>query len=173
MLKTDHPDPPSNLSLLLTPLEPFTISWIQWEQILGGSKLNVTIPPFTLPRVTLSYIVNVINLNTSRVFNSSELIIPSFNFSGSEDGSPCDVYQFTVTARNAAGWSDPSDTFIASLPSGKSLDQSLQHAYNNIYNLASLDLPTISMCLTPLLLQSPVNISCLTQWLTRCLCIWL
>ena len=127
LFKTDHPDPPSNLSLLPTPLEPFTISWI---------------PPFTLPGVTLSYIVNVINLNTSRVFNSSELIIPSFNFSGSEDGSPCDVYQFTVTARNAAGLSDPSDTFIASLPSGKSLDQSLQHAYNNIYNLASLDLPT-------------------------------
>ena len=159
LLKTDHPDPPSNLSLLPTPLEPFTISWI---------------PPFTLPGVTISYIVNVINLNTSRVFNSSELNTPSFNFSGTEDGSPCDVYQFTVTARNAAGWSDPSDTFIAGLPSGTSLDQSLQHAYNNIYNLASLDLPTISTCLTPFLqIQSPVNISCLTQWLTRCLCIWL
>ena len=106
MFKTDHPDPPSNLSLLPTPLEPFTISWI---------------PPFTPPGVTLSYIVNVINLNTSRVFNSSELIIPSFNFSGSEDGSPCDVYQFTVTARNAVGRSDPSDTLTASLPSGKLL----------------------------------------------------
>ena len=100
------------------------------------------IPPFTLPGVTLSYFVNVTNLNTSEVLSSSELIIPSFNFSGTEDGSRCDVYQFTVTARNAAGWSDPSDTFTASLPSGTSLDQSLQHAYNNIYNLASLDLPS-------------------------------
>ena len=119
LFKTDHPDPPSNLSLLPTPLEPFTISWI---------------PPFTLPGVTLSYIVNVINLNTSRVFNSSELIIPSFNFSGSEDGSPCDVYQFTVTARNAAGWSEPSNTFTASLPSGKLLVE--------IYNVTNLHILT-------------------------------
>ena len=124
MLKTDHPDPPSNLSLLPTPLEPFTISWI---------------PPFTLPGVTISYIVNVINLNTSRVLHSSELNTPSFNFNGREDGSPCDVYQFTVTARNAAGRSDPSDTLTASLPSGKLLLE--------IYNVNNLniltDLPTL------------------------------
>ena len=42
----------------------------------------------------------------------------SDNFSGTEDSSPCDVYQLTVTAKNAAGWSDPSDFFTASLPSG-------------------------------------------------------
>ena len=103
--KTDLPAPPSNVTLLS--LKPFTISWV---------------PPFTLSGVNLSYIVNITNLNTTRVFNSSELIIASFNFSGTEDGSPCDVYQFTVTARNAAGWSEPSDTFTASLPSGKILD---------------------------------------------------
>ena len=75
------------------------------------------LPPFTLPGVTLSYFVNVTNLNTSEVFSSSELIIPSFNFSGTEDGSPCDAYQFTVTAKNKAGLSDPSN-FTFSLPSG-------------------------------------------------------
>ena len=70
---------------------------------------------------------------------SSELNTPSFNFSGTEDGSSCDVYQFTVTARNAAGWSDPSDTFTASLPSGNLLVE--------IYNVTNLniltDLPTL------------------------------
>ena len=97
------------------------------------------LPPFALPGVTLSYFVNVTNLNTSGVFRSGELNTPSFNFSGREDGSPCDVYQFTVTARNAAGCSDPSDTFTASLPSGKLLVE--------IYNVTNLniltDLPTL------------------------------
>ena len=36
---------------------------------------------------------------------------------GTESSSPCDVYQFTATTRNAAGWSDPSNFF--SLPSCK------------------------------------------------------
>ena len=80
--------------------------------------------------MTLSYFVNVTNLNTSGVFRSGELKTPGFNFSGTEDGSPCDVYQFTVTARNAAGWSDPSNTFTASLPSGKLLVE--------IYNVTNL-----------------------------------
>ena len=104
--KTDHPAPPLNLTLLS--LEPFTISWVA---------------PFTLPGVALSYFVNVTNVNTSKVFSSGELRSPSFNFNGTENGSPCDIYQFTVTARNAAGWSDPSDTFTASLPSCKLLDR--------------------------------------------------
>ena len=103
--KTDRPDPPSDLTLL--PVEPFTLSW------------SPPFTPFASPGVTLSYIVNVTNLNTTRAFSSGELNMASFNFSGTEDGSPCDVYQFTVTARNAAGWSEPSDTFTASLPSGK------------------------------------------------------
>ena len=102
LFKTGRPAPPSNLSLLPAPLEPFTIYWI---------------PPFTLSGVILSYSVNVTNLNTSRVIRSGKLRTPSFNFSGTEDGSPCDVYQFTVTAINEAGWSDPSDTFTAILPS--------------------------------------------------------
>ena len=105
-----HPAPPSNLILLS--LEPFTISWV---------------PPFTLPGVTLSYFVNLTNLNTSRVIRSSELRTPRFTFSGTEDGSPCDVYQFTVTAGNAAGLSDPSDTLTASVPSGKLYITSLKH----------------------------------------------
>ena len=100
--KTDHPAPPSNLTLLS--LEPFTVSWV---------------PPFTYPGVTLSYFVNVINLNTDGVIRSGELWTPSFNFSGTENASSCDVYQFTVTARNEAGRSDPSDNFTASLPTRK------------------------------------------------------
>ena len=100
--KTDLPAPPSNVTLLS--LKPFTISWV---------------PPFTLSGVNLSYIVNITNLNTTRVFSSGELRIPSFNFSGTEDNYPCDIYQLSVTARNVAGWSDPSDTFIAILPSCK------------------------------------------------------
>ena len=101
LLITDRPAPPSNLTLLS--LEPFTVSWI---------------PPFTLPGVAISYFVNVTNLNTSGVIRSGELRTQIFNFSGTKDGSPCDVYQFTVTARNAAGWSDPTD-FTFSLPSCK------------------------------------------------------
>ena len=104
-LKTGYPLSPSNLTRLS--LEPFTVSWL---------------PPFTFPGVTLTYFVNVTNLNISRVFRSGELRTQSFNFSGTEDASPCDVYQFTVTARNAAGWSEPSDTFTASLPSCELLD---------------------------------------------------
>ena len=92
------------------------------------------LPPFVFPGVTLSYFVNVTNLNTSGVFRSGELNTPSFNFSGREDGSPCDVYQFTVTASNAAGCSDPSDTFTASLPSGKLLVE--------IYNVSNLNILT-------------------------------
>ena len=88
-------------------MEPSTLSWAP------------PFTPFASPGVTLSYTVNVTNLNTNRVFSSNELNMPSFNFSGTEDGSPCDIYQFTVTARNAAGWSEPSDTFTASLPTGK------------------------------------------------------
>ena len=102
MFKTVRPLPPSNLTLLS--LDPFTITWI---------------PPFALPEVHLSYFVNVTNLNTSQVFNSGELKTPSFNFSVTVDNSPCDIYQFIVTAKNAAGWSDPSDTFNASTPSCK------------------------------------------------------
>ena len=98
MLETDRPVPPCNLTL--SSLEPFTVSWI---------------PPFTLPGVTLSYDAVVTNLNTSGVFSSGELRTPSFNFSGTKDGSPCDVYQFTVTASNEAGLSDPSN-FTFSLP---------------------------------------------------------
>ena len=105
LFKTDHPNPPFNLTLLY--LDPFTISWI---------------PPFTLPGVTLSYFVNVTNLNTNQVFSSGEISTPSFNFSGTEYNSPCDVYQFIVTAWNAAGWSDPSDIFNASTPSRKFLN---------------------------------------------------
>ena len=105
LFKTDRPNPPSNLTLLY--LDHFNISWI---------------PPFTLSGVTLSYFVNVTNLNTHQVFSSGELSKPSFNFNGTEDNSPCDVYQFTVTARNAAGWSGPSDTFDASTPSRKFLN---------------------------------------------------
>ena len=101
--KTGPPSLPSNLTLLMLSVEQSAISWA---------------PPFSLPGVTLSYFVNVTNLNTSGVFNLSELRTPSFNFSGTKDGSPCDVYQFTVIARNAAGWSDPSNTFTDSLPSG-------------------------------------------------------
>lgn len=100
--KTGPPGPPSNLTLLMLSVEQSAISWA---------------PPFTFPEVTLSYFINVTNLNTSGVFMSGELRTPSFNFSGTEDGSPCDSYQFAVTARNKAGWSDPSDTFTASLPS--------------------------------------------------------
>ena len=92
------------------------------------------LPPFTYPGVTLSYFVNVTNLNTSRVILSSELNTPCFNFSGTEDGSPCDVYQFTVTARNAAGRSDPSDILTASLPSGKLLVEN--------YNVTNLHILT-------------------------------
>ena len=102
---SDKPDPPTDLTLLL--VEPFTLSWAP------------PFTPFASPGVTLSYTVNVTNLNTSRVFSSGELNTPSFNFSGAEDSSPCNVYQFTVTARNAAGLSIPSDTFTASLPSCK------------------------------------------------------
>ena len=83
------------------------------------------VPPYAPPGVNLSYCIDVTNLNTSQVFRFGELDTLSFNFSfnfsGSEDGSPCDVYQFTVTARNAAGWSEPSDSFTASLPSCKLL----------------------------------------------------
>ena len=103
-LLLDCPAPPSNLTLFS--VEPFTVSWV---------------PPFTLPGVTLSYIVNVTNLNTSGDFSSDELRSPSFNFTGT-GGSPCDIYQFMVTAKNAAGWSDPSNAFTASLPSRKLLD---------------------------------------------------
>ena len=114
LFETDRPAPPSNLTLLS--LEPFTVSWI---------------PPFTLPGVNLSYFFNVTNLNTSRVFRSGELWTPIFNFSGTEGGSPCDVYQFTVTASNAAGWSDPSN-FNFSLPSCKLHLKSIQNVTSHI-----------------------------------------
>ena len=117
MFKTDHPAPPCNLTL--SSLEPFTISWT---------------PPFSLPGVILSYIVNITNLNTSSVFISGELRRPSFNFSGTKDGSPCDVYQFTVTARNAAGWSDPSN-FTFSLPSCKLHLESMQNVTMQSYKI--------------------------------------
>lgn len=112
--KTDRPAPPSNVTLLS--LEPFTVSWV---------------PPFTLPGVTLSYIAIVTNLNTSRVIRSGELWAPSFNFSGTVDGSPCDVYRFTVTANNAAGRSDPSN-FNFSLPSCKLHLKSIQNVTSHI-----------------------------------------
>ena len=99
--KTDRPASPSNLTLLS--LEPFTVSWV---------------PPFAFPGVTLSYNAVVTNLNTSSILRSGELRTPSFNFSGTEDSSPCDVYQFTVTARNEVGLSDPNN-FTSSLPSCK------------------------------------------------------
>ena len=111
LLITDRPAPPSNLTLL-----SFTVSWI---------------PPFSLSGVTLSYFVNVTNLNTSGVIRSGELRTPSFNFSGTEDGSSCDVYQFTVTANNAAGRSDPSN-FNFSLPSCKLHLKSIQNVTSHI-----------------------------------------
>ena len=109
LFTTDRPDPPSGLTLL--PVEPLTLSWT---------------PPFTpsaSPGVILSYFVNVTNVNTSSVFSYDELRTPNFKFNGTEASSPCDVYQFTVTARNEAGWSEPSATFTASLPSCKLLEQ--------------------------------------------------
>ena len=104
----DNPDPPTDLTLALLPVKQSTLSW------------TPPFTPFASPEVTLSYFVNVTNLNTSQVFRFGELDTLSFNFSFNfslKDSSPCDVYQFTVTARNAAGWSDPSDTLTASLPS--------------------------------------------------------
>ena len=98
LFKTANPAPPSNLTLFSS-----AISWI---------------PPFSLPGVAISYFVNVTNLNSSRVIRSGELRTPSFNFSAMKDGSSCNVYQITVTAKNKAGLSDPSN-FTFSLPSCK------------------------------------------------------
>ena len=112
LLITDRPAPPSNLTLLSS-----TVSWI---------------PPFTLPGVTLSYFVNVTNLDTSGVIRSGGLSTPNFNFSGTIVGSPCDVYQFTVTARNAAGWSNPSNLTF-SLPSRKLHLESMQNVTMQSY----------------------------------------
>jgi len=83
-------------------VEPLSLSWI---------------PPFALPGVAISYFLNVTNLNTTEVLESGELRATSFNFTATEDSSLCDVYQFKVTANNAAGWSDSSDPLTASLPS--------------------------------------------------------
>ena len=65
-----------------------------------------------------------------------EVSMPSFNFSGTEEASPCAIYQFTVTARNAAGLSEPSNTFTASLPSGKSLVEI--YSVTNLHILTNL-----------------------------------
>ena len=109
--KPGPPGAPSNLTLLLLSVEQSAISWA---------------PPFSLPEVILSYYVEVTNLNTSGVVSSDVLKAPNFNFSGTKNASPCDVYQLTVTARNEAGLSDSSN-FIFSLPSCKLKLESMQN----------------------------------------------
>ena len=105
---------PSNVAKLTIygpPASPTNVSASE----LGLLQLNVSwaaVP--TLPDVSVTYRINVTNLDTLEVFMSDDVTSTSFVFEGTEPS--CDTYKFSVTAVNGAGESSPSDVMNASLP---------------------------------------------------------
>ena len=85
---------------------------------LGLLQLNIswTAVP-TLPDVSVTYRINVTNLDTLEVFMSDEVNSTSFVFEGTEPS--CDTYEFSVTAVNGVGESSPSDVVNGALPTRK------------------------------------------------------
>ena len=107
----------SNMSVLTVygpPASPTNVSASE----LGLLQLNVswTAVP-TLPDVSVTYRINVTNLDTLEVLVSDEVTSTSFVFEGTEPS--CDTYELSVTAANGAGESSPSDVVNATLPTCK------------------------------------------------------
>ena len=96
------PDSPTNVSVSELGLLQLNVSW-------------TAVP--TLPDVSVTYRINVTNLDTLEVFMSDEVTSTSFVFEGTEPS--CDTYELSVTAVNGAGESSPSDVVNASLPTCK------------------------------------------------------
>ena len=96
------PDSPTNVSVSELGLLQLNVSW-------------TAVP--TLPDVSVTYRINVTNLDTLEVFMSDEVNSTSFVFEGTEPS--CDTYEFSVTAVNSAGESSPSDAVNATLPTCK------------------------------------------------------
>ena len=96
------PDSPTNVSVSELGLLQLNVSW-------------TAVP--TLPDVSVTYRINVTNLDTLEVFMSDEVTSTSFVFEGTEPS--CDTYEFSVTAVNGAGESSPSDAVNATLPTCK------------------------------------------------------
>ncbi len=85
---------------------------------LGPLKLNVTwLPPYSLPEVKVTYIVNVTAVSKSEPCNSGELSDPFYILEGED--STCDLFTISLTAINNAGVSDPTIKHNISLPTCK------------------------------------------------------
>ena len=96
------PDPPTNVSVSERGLLQLNVSW-------------TAVP--TLPDVSVTYRINVTNLDTLEVFMSDEVNSTPFVFEGTEPS--CDTYEFSITAMNGAGESSPSNAVNGNLPTCK------------------------------------------------------
>ena len=86
----------------------------------------------TIYEVVVNFTLNVTNLNNSKIGSTIvSRIQQQYYIFSTEDLSPCDVYNFQVTAVNDAGAGEPSEIItrnFPSLPDLSPVEDSLHHS---------------------------------------------